>query len=84
MGSLYSGLLILMVVAVIGWYIWFRDEGEDEIQDIYKEVFGSRLGSQQDRDEHEFKEWWNNLSDEEKSEVHQIIHNPGGDEGESR
>ena len=82
MGKLYSGLIILIFIGIIGWYLWFRDWGQEDIQDIYKDVVGSKPRYQIEKDEREFKEWWDSLSDEEKAEVVKTIHNPLGDEDE--
>jgi hypothetical protein len=82
MGTLYRGLIIIIFIGIIGWYLWLRDWEQEDIQDIYKDVVGSKPGYQIEKDEREFKEWWDSLSDEEKAEVVKTIHNPLGDEDE--
>ena len=84
MGKLSCGLVYFVVAILIGWYLWFRDEGKDTIRDVLEEDLGIKKKLPPDESQLEYQKWWNGLSEEEQTEVITTIHNPGGDEEEQR
>jgi nicotinamide riboside transporter PnuC len=36
------GVVYFVIVLFIGWYIWFRDEGQHEIQDVFNDMVGKK------------------------------------------
>ena len=79
MAKLLCGLIYIVLTILIGWIIWFRKEGREEIQEISHEVLRKRLGFRSDKNQREYKEWWDSLSEEEQAEVKNSTHNPAGD-----
>lgn len=82
MGNIQCGLIYVVVTFLIGWYIWFRKEGRDEIRDVLEEDLGLKGKSKQDESQLEYQKWWNSLSESDQEEIIQVVHNPSGIEDE--
>jgi hypothetical protein len=78
MGMPSCGLIYVAIAILIGWYLWFRDEGREEIEDISKEVFGKKIRFE--KEPPEIKNWRDGLTEEEQKEIIQATHNPAGSE----
>ena len=75
MPEILRGLFYLIVVIIIGLFVSFRDE----INDLWKDVFGKRIDSTPEKDQFEFRSWWHDeLSEEERESYLKIVKNPLG------
>ncbi len=80
MDRYYCAGLYIVISVLIGWYIWFRDEGKDAINDVLTEDLGLKKKSQSEKSKLEYQKWWDTLSEEEQEEVIKTTHNPGGED----
>lgn len=80
MGKLSCGLIYFIIAVFIGWYLWFRDEGKDEIREILEEDLGLKINSGPDESQMKYQKWWNDLTPEEQEEVLKTTRNPLGRE----
>jgi hypothetical protein len=75
MQEVLRGLFYLIVVIIIGLFVSFRDE----INELWKDVFGKRIDSTPEKDRFEFRSWWHEqLSAEEQESFLKIVQDPLG------
>lgn len=80
MGKFSCGLVYFLAAVFIGWYLWFRDGGKDEIREVIEDDLGLKVNSRSDESQAEYQKWWDGLTAEEQEEILNATRDPLGRE----
>jgi len=75
MQEMSCGLIYVVIAVIIGLYLGFGEE----INDLWQDIFGTRIDSTPEKDRFEFRSWWHEqLSADEQESFLKIVQDPLG------
>ena len=90
MPEMYCAVIYVLIAILVGLHLSFRDE----VEDLWQDIFGTRISSTPEKDRFEFRSWWHDeLSEDERDSYLKVVqdplgtdpdlHNPGDEEPET-